>query len=86
MRQSPSASTAASESCHSARPTTDGRLAAISAVIVRRAPKWSVSTPSGTRISEPSRTGTATITAVWKSERPIAFCRSGDSGPSRLQA
>jgi len=42
--------------------------------------------PIGIRIREPRITGTATITLSSSSDRPRWSCRSGPSGPSRLQA
>ena len=59
---------------------------AISVVKIARPPIRSASQPSGIRISDPSSTGMATIVEVWKSESPSSSCRSGPSGPSRLQA
>ena len=51
-----------------------------------RPPKRSVSMPMGSRASDPSRTGTATRSAVWDAVSRYSSAKTDASPPMRPQA
>ena len=62
----PNASMAAYVSCHSASATSGTSVKLSTATNVPEPPRRSVSTPNGTRSTDPRSTGTATMVESWE--------------------
>ena len=65
--------------------TSGTSVSAWHASAVRRAPKRSTRIPSGTRTSEPPRSGRATRSPIWEAESPRSAAIGRESAPGSSQ-